>query len=268
MRIVLLLFLSSVGLAQQSYTTTSGPCSPIAPNNSGSITINCPKLSKEDRDALIKRLNEVFGGDFNSIMTTLGKIQSEVNTTGVLEPDTRPDPAGSKPDTVLNVYLGTNLVAVYGDRCTLLKVGDEDMLWIERASTGIMVSARVFDPNSHILATIDKNNVTVNPNNTFRREIGKHTLLVVNESNQAALHVYFVNPHTMAISGLFNSAQYGRIDVTNDMLFDEHKRLGFSYTRQECRDGGTAYWFNIPGTGSGAAIGVVPMPPPAPPPHK
>lgn len=40
--------------------TTSGPCSPIAPNNSGSVTINCPGINKAQADELTKIINKLL----------------------------------------------------------------------------------------------------------------------------------------------------------------------------------------------------------------
>lgn len=41
-------------------STTSGPCSPIAPNNSGSITINCAGISKQQGEEMLRILNKIL----------------------------------------------------------------------------------------------------------------------------------------------------------------------------------------------------------------
>ena len=215
MKLVLLLFLSSISLAQQSHTTTSGPCSPIAPNNSGSITINCKELSKEERNALRKLLNEVLDRDFHSIKNMLENIQSEVTTTGVLEPDTRPDPDSRikpRPDA-LNVFFGGNLVSFTGQRCTIFSIAGNDVLWVEKNNNGILISAKVFDPDKKIMATIERNKVTVNSNNTFHRDIKKHTLIVVGQSDQEVLNVDFLNSHSVVINGIFPWEGHGQVVV-------------------------------------------------------
>lgn len=225
MKLVVFLFLlSSFGLAQQP-ATTSGACSPIAPNNSGSITIHCPKLSQDERDALRKLLNEVLAHDFNSMMTMLESIQSQVTTTGVLEPDTRPDPEFTLPGRritiqpdALNVFFGSNLASFTGQKCTILSIAGKDVLWVERSPNGILISAKVFDPDKKIMAKIDNNKVTVNPNNTFRREIKKHTLVVVSQSDKEVLNVDFVNPHSVVINGIFPWDGYGPVIADKTML--------------------------------------------------
>ncbi len=80
MRMIVLVLFSSLGIAQQS-ATTSGPCSPIAPNNSGSITINCPGMSKEQGQKLIDILNKILKDqlDPNVVMKKLDEILKAVN---------------------------------------------------------------------------------------------------------------------------------------------------------------------------------------------
>ena len=68
-----LMLFCSTALGQQHATsaTTSAPCSPIAPNNSGTITINCPDTAK--RDAIINLLKQNDG----DVKRTLNKVASQ-----------------------------------------------------------------------------------------------------------------------------------------------------------------------------------------------
>ena len=52
-----MLFFSSIVLAQQS-PTTSGACSPIAPGNSGTITINCQGIPRKLGTKIVTLLNK------------------------------------------------------------------------------------------------------------------------------------------------------------------------------------------------------------------
>jgi hypothetical protein len=81
MRIIVLLLFSSLGFAQQS-ATTSGPCSPIAPNNTGAITINCPGMSKQQGQKMIDILNKILKDqlDPNVVLTKLDEIQTGVSS--------------------------------------------------------------------------------------------------------------------------------------------------------------------------------------------
>lgn len=60
---------------------TSGPCSPIATNNHGSITINCPGVSQEQSEQVAAIMNKVLAEklDFKAVMDKLDEILHEVN---------------------------------------------------------------------------------------------------------------------------------------------------------------------------------------------
>jgi len=81
MKLFAFLLFSSVAVAQQS-ATTSAPCSPIAPDNSGSITINCPGISKEEGRKMIAILNRILANQINPdlVMVKLDEIQHGVSS--------------------------------------------------------------------------------------------------------------------------------------------------------------------------------------------
>jgi hypothetical protein len=78
-RFAIVLFFSSLALAQQS-STTSAPCSPIAPENTGTITINCPGLSKEQGQKMLTILNKILTNqiDADTVITKLDDIQKGI----------------------------------------------------------------------------------------------------------------------------------------------------------------------------------------------
>jgi hypothetical protein len=79
----------------------------------------------------------------------------------------------------------------------------KNVLWIERSKAGLQISAKVFGPDSLIVAEVDRNEITVNPNNTFKRNIEKHKLVVVDNRDREVLNVDFVNPRWAVITGIF-----------------------------------------------------------------
>jgi len=70
----------SIVLAADS-VKTFGPCSPVAPYNSGSITINCQGLSKQQSEQIQEILNKILTEklDFNAVMRKLDEVLHEVN---------------------------------------------------------------------------------------------------------------------------------------------------------------------------------------------
>ncbi len=80
MKLILLLLISSIASLAQPSATTSAPCSPIAPNNTGSITISCPGISQDQGQKLIAILNKILAKqiDPETVLTKLDEIQSDV----------------------------------------------------------------------------------------------------------------------------------------------------------------------------------------------
>ena len=145
MKSIALLIVLCVSAIGQSNSTgaaeTKGACSPANTGDKNTFNIKCG-IGKEQGDKIIKLLNEILIEhlDPGAVMTKLKNIESQVNTTGVLEPASQTDAADSKLDpSVLTVYLGSFFVAVHGDKCTLLKISEKDVLWIERAPSGILI---------------------------------------------------------------------------------------------------------------------------------
>jgi len=81
MKSLIFLLFASAAIAQQSVTTTA-PCSPIAPDNNGSITINCPGMTKEDGRKMLAILNRILANQINPdlVMIKLDEIQHGVSS--------------------------------------------------------------------------------------------------------------------------------------------------------------------------------------------
>src|ERR1019366_5602400 len=204
--VALLLLLCASAMAKPKTTGTAetiGACSPANTGDKNTFNIKCG-IGKEQGDQIIKLLNEILAEhvDPGAVMTVLKNIESQVNTTGVLEPDNRPDPEFPvQTDPLsLNVLLGNNLVSMTGEKCWILSLYGTDVLWIEKSKNGILINARVFGPDKRIVAEIERNDITVNPHNTFKRQIRKHSLNVVDEFEQEVLNVDFVNPRAVVVT--------------------------------------------------------------------
>lgn len=80
MKYLILLFISSFAVAQSA--TTSGPCSPIAEENAGSITINCPGISEGEGRKMLAILNRILANQINPdlVMVKLDEIQHGVSS--------------------------------------------------------------------------------------------------------------------------------------------------------------------------------------------
>ena len=228
----------------------------------GNVKIDCKSLTPAQQkliESIPSLLNKILVRqlDPDAVRTMLENIQSQVNTTGVLEPDTIPYPVGFFPtpdNSGLNVFFGSNLISFNGDRCVILNLSGEDALWVERAGTGMLISAKVFDPDKKIMAEIEKNKVTINPNNTFKHEIKKHSLVVVSQADQEVLNVNFMNPHVMIITGIFYGEGFGRLVASNKSMEDEKGFVHMSGSSVGCGKGRPVFSFGP----SGYRIELVP----------
>src|SRR5580700_2050940 len=230
--LMLLLCASAIGQTKTTGTAeTKGACSPANTGDNNKFTINCYGISQKQADDFLTVLNKISKDqiDGNTVMTMLSTIQSLINTTGVLEPDTLPDPNfHGRPlsQSSINVFLGKNLIRVNGPSCVLLSIDGNDVLGVEKSETGMLINARVFDPSKKIMAEIVANQVTVNPNNTFRRYIGRHVLIVVDQSGNEVLHVEFLNQHAMIITGTFHEEGTGELVIDGGITMSRNATPG------------------------------------------
>jgi hypothetical protein len=69
---------------------------------------------------------------------------------------------------------------------------------------GLAVDARVFSSDRRIVADIEKNTFTVNPNNYFKiKRPDKSTFVVYNQQDEVSLSVDFVAPNYMVVNRTF-----------------------------------------------------------------
>ncbi len=70
--------------SSQQTSTTTGPCSPVAPNNTGTITIQCGGLSPKLGNQLVAILNRIAKNqlDPDAVMAKLDEIGKDVKKLG------------------------------------------------------------------------------------------------------------------------------------------------------------------------------------------
>jgi hypothetical protein len=206
MRLMVLLFFSSFAFAQQSSTTTA-PCSPIAPDNTGTITINCPGMSKEQGEKMAAILNKIQAKqlDLDSIMTALAEINDKTpKLKGVLLPANDPPQPFDCGGGDLTVMLGTN---GWTDPISpnILEVGDRNGVSVRRTEKGISVDAELNGEDGNIIAVIKDNRFVLNPNNVFDVQTPDDSTLIVQSvrDDTEILNVRFSNKTTVRIKATF-----------------------------------------------------------------
>ena len=133
---------------------------------------------------------------------------------GVLVPDNLPTPQlppavamfnTSIPANALKVFFGSNMSWSETMPHTILKMGNDPMIQIDRlekANQLIVTVLRIFDDRDNIIARIDKDGFWVE-NNTRNKRPDPHTLVVFDHLDNEVLRIHFVNTTAIVITGTF-----------------------------------------------------------------
>lgn len=151
--------------------------------------------------------NNVVVGNGNSVGNTV--INRGPELEGLLMPrsDSTPsNPCGAAlPDSFLKLFIGGTAVAFPPTfPVNILEVEDDPQITLDKVGNRLTLNMKVFDsdPDSRIIATIEQNRFTVNPNNYFKIDFPPdHSMLsVTDQHNVEALKVDYVNERAMKIS--------------------------------------------------------------------
>lgn len=201
---------------------TTGPCSPAVTGGNNQFTIKCEGgISKQQGDALLKILNKILEDriDPDAVMDKLSDIQKGVKeirkqeeVAGLLSPADEPTPENTCrqiPSGAMLVLLGNS--ASYGTHFpqTIIKIGDDRMLTLDKVGGQISISAKLFSRDGRIVAEIEKNQFFINPNNYFRKELpDEHSLVIFDQEDVKVLDVRFINPSTVRFLGVIRHPKY------------------------------------------------------------
>lgn|GEM_PF-4495929 len=241
---LVLLILISVPCWSQTTNTgraeTKGPCSPANTGNNNRFTINCGSgIGKEQGDALLKILNKILNEklDPTEVMNRLDEIQNDVKkiiqqqeVTGLLSPADEPIPPnpcselppmpfggrpGGLPSGATIVLLGNSASFGTSFPQTVIKIGDDSVLTMDKIDGRIAISAKLFSRDGRIVAEIEKNQFFINPNNYFRKEHpDEHSLVIFDQEGVEVLNVRFVNPTTIRFVGVIRHPK-GTLEISS-----------------------------------------------------
>jgi hypothetical protein len=146
-------------------------------------------------------------------------------SSGPLLPSDDPSPSHSTcqenpPDAVF-IYFGTAVVSYAPAGFThhaVIRVGNHDLLSLDRDAKGVTVSAEIFDADG-ILVEIDHGKFKVyRPDFIKREHPDLHTLVVYDKWNNKRLGVRYLNPHAIDITGSFFYPGYNSVTSTGNAL--------------------------------------------------
>jgi heme/copper-type cytochrome/quinol oxidase subunit 4 len=133
----------------------------------------------------------------------------EALASKVLRPGKEPMPPHDAlrgvPGQALMVFLGTNLAWATRMPHTVLMMGGEPMITIDRHknSNQIVVSVlRIVDDRNNVIARIDEDGFWVE-NSTRSKRPDPHTMQVYDHNDMEVLHIVFLNPRAILVTGIF-----------------------------------------------------------------
>jgi hypothetical protein len=139
---------------------------------------------------------------------------------GVLIPDNKPtptEPCSNIPPKMIAMMCG-NCVTYTGHLPHIvLRVGDKDLLIINKEQNRIIVSGRFYSSDGRIVAELKDNYFAINPNNYFRIERPDHHRLVVyDQKGDQILNIEYINAMFIKLLGTFYVPNH------DPVIFDEN----------------------------------------------
>lgn len=131
---------------------------------------------------------------------------SETEFSGLLSPGREPtpqNPCGDIPNDAMLILLGKS--ASYGTSFpqTIIKIGQDRMLTIDKINNRIAVNAKLFSRDGRIVAEIKNSKFFINPNNYFRKERSDaHSLIVFVQEGIEILNIRYINERTIKFLGV------------------------------------------------------------------
>jgi len=148
---------------------------------------------------------------------------------------TLPSPVSSNcpiPKGAVALYLGNTVSVVTRFPHVIFKVQSEDVLVVDRNSSGVLVSFRVLDDQGNEVARLEGNKfVATNPSSHVQRP-DPSDLAIFDDRDSKVLDVHFLNPQAIKITGIL---RYPGVDSI--VIGEKYLGKGASILPPACRTG-------------------------------
>jgi hypothetical protein len=136
-------------------------------------------------------------------------------------PRPRLSTTGTIPDDALVVMLGSVVAWTTRLPHTILTMGSQPMLAIDRhmkrTDELAVIVLRVFDDRNNIIARIDEDGFWVEPS-TRKKRPSPDVLVVYDHHDAEVLRVHFLNPTTLSVTGVFRFAGRPNVVITPEAV--------------------------------------------------
>jgi hypothetical protein len=147
----------------------------------------------------------------------------ETEFSGLLEPandPTPPLPRNCKKESpnAIGIFYGNSVAFTSQNQIAIVQIAGEQLLRVERTSGGLSINAQIFSEDGRIVATIENNEFSINPNNYFRRvRPDRSTLLVYDQHNLQVLNIRYLNSNWIQVLGVFRLANHMPVTIREDV---------------------------------------------------
>ncbi len=158
------------------------------------LTILGQGLDSKKSTELLSSQNDQLQKDnvqLRSDITKIKKINEELEKrikplSGFLTPDNKPTPKIPKgvsiPSNAIAVFLGNSVAYNSSFPHTIIEVGNEPLLVVNKQGNNITISARFFSVDGKIVAELKENQFHINPSNYYRIERpNEHALIIYDQ---------------------------------------------------------------------------------------
>lgn len=168
--------------------------------------------------------------------TPKGPPQDLSKYEGVLKPgdeSTPPMPPNCHiPEDALKVFYGSNVSATRVFPFTILQMGAEEMIVVDKNKDGdlVVTTLKVFDERGEILATIDEGDFWVRNDLRKKRPSGS-TLVVYDRHDAEVARIQLLNARSLSVEGVFwlprqgNMPGIGPVTISKDALISGNNRI-------------------------------------------
>jgi hypothetical protein len=140
---------------------------------------------------------------------------------GLLTPDNKPTPKTPRntpiPSNALAVFLGNSLAYNSSFPHTVIEVGNEPLLVINKQGDIVSITAKFYSKDGKIISELKDNQFFINPSNYYRMERpNEHALVVYDAQGNETLNIYFLNPKAIKLTGKLYFPSIAPIIITDD----------------------------------------------------
>jgi len=146
-----------------------------------------------------------------------------------------PPPVSSNcpiPKGAVALYLGNTVSVITAFPHVVFRVHGHDVFVIDRNSSGVLVSVRVFDDVGNAVARLERNTFEAMNSASHVERPSPSNLTVYDDRNTRVLDVQFLNPQAMKITGIL---RYPGVDPI--VISEKYLGTGGAISPPACRSG-------------------------------